>query len=89
MEDKPKFSKQCQSCGMPMQDGEVAGTQADGSKSLKYCSLCYENGRFITPDMTLDEMKKIVDDALKEKGWMWPLRWMAKSQLPSLERWKQ
>ncbi len=83
-----KSYSQCQSCGMPLENGSKAGTEADGSKSSKYCNLCYENGEFKEPDITLEDMKVICDNALKEKGWIAPLRWMAKMQLPSLERWK-
>ncbi len=82
------FKQQCQSCGMPLQKGKKSGTEADGSLSKTYCVLCYQNGSFIQPDQTLDEMRVIVDNALKEAGWWLPLRWMAKSQLPTLERWK-
>lgn len=73
---------------MPLQNGENAGTESDGIKSLKYCNLCYQNGKFIHPDQTLEEMKVIVDNALKEKGWIAPMRWLTKMQLPRLERWK-
>lgn len=83
-----KFEKQCQSCGMPLKEGKDSGTESDGSKSTTYCNLCYEKGQFTQPNVTLDEMKKIVDESLKEKGWVWPLRLMAKWQLPRLKRWK-
>lgn len=83
--------KQCQSCGMPLQTkkaGDCRGTEADGTKSEKWCSLCYENGRFFKPDCTLEQMKDIVDKALIENGSGRLMRWMAQKQLPSLERWK-
>ena len=86
------MSKQCQSCGMPLQNkntGDSRGTEADGSKSEKWCNLCYKNGVFIRPDCTLDEMKKIVDDALIARGSGRFLRWSAQKQLPRLERWKK
>ena len=76
---------------MPLQTtkaGDCRGTEADGSKSDKWCSLCYENGAFIGADCTLEEMKTIVDDALKEQGRGRIMRWMAQKQLPTLERWK-
>jgi hypothetical protein len=76
---------------MPLQTtkaGDCRGTEADGSKSEKWCKLCYENGAFIGGDCTLDEMKKIVDDALKAQGRGRIMRWMAQKQLPTLERWK-
>ena len=77
----------CQSCSMPL-DGKDNGTEKDGSPSQKYCSMCYKNGAFITPDMTLDQMTVIVDDALREKGWGRIRRYLAKGMLPKLDRWK-
>lgn len=85
----PEFAKQCQSCGMPLENGKNSGSESDGTKSLKYCAMCYDKGSFLQPDITLDEMKLIIDKAMKEKHFIWPMRWMAKMQLPSLERWKR
>jgi hypothetical protein len=82
--------KQCQSCGMPLQTkkaGDCRGTEADGTKSQKWCSLCYQNGAFTGPDCTLEEMLKIVDDALIENGSNRLMRWLAKGGVPRLERW--
>ncbi len=87
-----QFERQCQSCGMPLNGGKRSGTEKDGSKSLMYCELCYTDGKFITPEMTLDEMKVVIDNALKAKGGIWsftPMRSMAKMQLPKLGRWKK
>ncbi len=40
----------CQSCGFPLKkDKKGGGTENDGSISKKYCSMCYENGEFLTP----------------------------------------
>lgn len=68
--------------------GDCRGSESDGSKSEKWCSLCYENGSFIGPDCTLDEMIAIVDRALKDQKSWFGLRWMAKKQIPHLERWR-
>ncbi len=68
--------------------GDIRGTEANGSESDKWCNLCYENGTFIGGDCTLDEMRQIVDDALRQKGSGRIMRWMAQKQLPHLERWK-
>lgn len=76
---------------MPLQTkkaGDCRGTEADGSKSEKWCSLCYENGAFIGPDCTLEEMSEIVDNALKQRGSSKLFRWLAAKQLPRLERWR-
>ncbi len=83
--------KQCQSCGMPLitkKAGDCRGTEQDGTKSEKWCNLCYANGAFYAPDCTLKQMEDIVDKALIENGSGKLFRWMAKKQLPSLERWK-
>lgn len=85
------MTKQCQSCGMPLQTkkaGDCRGTEADGSKSEEWCELCYKDGAFTGPGCTLDEMKKIVDNALAKNGSNHILRWLAQKQLPRLERWK-
>ncbi len=40
----------CQSCGYPMKkDKKGGGTNADGSINSKYCSMCYANGKFLSP----------------------------------------
>ena len=77
----------CQSCSMPL-DGKDNGTEKDGSLSQKYCAMCYKDGKFLDPDLTLEEMIKTVDDVLKEKGWGRIRRWLARGYIPKLERWK-
>jgi hypothetical protein len=70
------------------QAGYCRGTESDGAKSEKWCSLCYQNGAFVGGDCTLEEMSEIVDTALKGQGRGAAFRWMARKQLPRLERWK-
>ena len=82
---------QCQSCGMPLSTkkaGDCRGSEADGSTSEKWCVLCYEKGAFIDPDCTRAQMQDIVDNALKEQGSNVLFRWLAKKQIPTLERWR-
>ena len=88
------FSKemvQCQSCGMPLvtrKTGDLRGFNSDGSPSDKWCNLCFENGEFLGPDCTLEEMLKIVDQSLrKQKAWFF-MRRFALKQIPTLERWR-
>lgn len=88
--DKKSY-KQCQSCGMPLKgkQGDLRGSESNGSqKSEMYCYLCYKDGAFCDPEMTVSQMKSITDKALKEKGWIKPLRWVALMQIPKLARWK-
>ena len=82
--------KFCQSCGMPMCEGEdVYGTNADGSKSEDYCSYCYADGAF-TSECTMDEMIEICvphvvefHADMDEDG----ARNMMKEFFPKLKRW--
>ena len=82
--------KQCQSCGMPLaKDPAGGGTESDGSRSATYCSLCYKDGKFVGEDCTVEQMQKIVERAMKEQGFSWPRRKLARLQIPRLARWKQ
>lgn len=45
----------CQSCGMPLQNPEDFGTQADGTPCSEYCIYCYKDGAF-TQEYTMEEM---------------------------------
>ena len=83
--------KFCQSCGMPMENDELYGTEANGSKSVDYCKYCYESGAFTEPDCTLEEMIESVaaimvtdfgfsaDDANAQ----------CNEGIPTLKRWKK
>lgn len=78
----------CQSCSMPIKDDKLKGTEADGSYSPKYCHLCYQKGRFTTPDMTVKQMQEIVERVLRsEKHWPSLAARFATKQIPRLERW--
>jgi hypothetical protein len=84
-----KFDRFCQSCGMPIEkDPGNGGTNADGSKSVKYCSYCYDGGKFRDSFSRPSEMITLVKGKLKEMG-MGPLRrWFYTSHIYHLERWK-
>src|SRR5690349_4476450 len=56
----------CQSCGMPLgRDVEGGGTNADGTRTLEYCSHCFQNGRFTEPSISVDEMMAKVEAKLR------------------------
>jgi len=81
--------KNCQSCGMPLKrDEKGGGTNADGTKSAMYCSRCYENGKFTSPDFTVDQMQKLVTGKLKEMGFPGFIAGFFTKGIPKLERWK-
>jgi hypothetical protein len=68
---------------------EKAGTEADGSKSKDYCNLCYQNGKFIQPDMTAEQMQSFVKGKLKEMRMPGFLAGMFTKNIPKLKRWKK
>jgi len=85
-----KTYKFCQSCGLPLKkDPGHGGTEADGLKSPKYCSYCFTDGKFKTPDMTVGEMKTLVKGKLKEMGFPGFTLWFFTMNIPKLERWKK
>jgi radical SAM superfamily enzyme len=73
---------------MPLDNPDVRGTEKDGSKSMEYCSYCYQNGSFINPDMTLEEMKTLVKEQMEKMKMDTGLINMAIGSLPNLKRWK-
>ncbi len=84
----------CQSCGMPMNDESVFGTNRDGSKNSDYCIYCYKNGAFVQ-NFTMDEMiehcAQFVGDV--NKGLPQPITreeyiGQMKMYFPQLKRWR-
>lgn len=83
--------KFCQSCGFPLKkDVKGGGSEKDGSLSPKYCSMCYENGQFLSPP-EVDTAAKMQDFCIKEMkkdGMNGFFAWLATRGIPKLERWK-
>ena len=81
--------KNCQSCGMPMnKDPDGGGSEADGTRSTRYCSHCYKDGNFAQPDITVDEMKQIVKEKMAEMKIPGFMGWFFTRCIPKLERWR-
>ncbi len=84
--------KFCQSCGFPLKkDKKGGGTEKDGSSSKKYCSMCYENGEFLTPHEinNAKKMQIFCIEQMKKSGMNSLLAWLATRSIPRLERWRQ
>jgi hypothetical protein len=83
-----KTYKNCQSCGIPFnKDPQGSGTNADGSKSEKYCSYCYQNGAF-SFNGTVSEMQEFCKGKMIEGGHSKFTAWLFSRGLNRLERWK-
>ena len=79
----------CQSCDMPMsKDPQGGGTNADGTLSSEYCSLCYASGAFTYQGSDVREYQKMVVNEMVKNGWLRPLAWLFTRRIPSLKRWK-
>ncbi len=75
---------------MPLdKDPQKGGTNLDKSRSDKYCSFCFQDGKFVDDGITLEQkIAKNIQIAVnmgmsKEKA-----QQMAESILPKLDRWK-
>lgn len=81
--------KSCQSCGMPLVDESLLGTESDGITSKDYCKFCYVNGEFYKPDETIEEMiKTCIPFMVKEGIPEMKARKQLELLLPNLKRWK-
>jgi hypothetical protein len=74
---------------MPLKsDPEKGGTEKDGSKSLKYCSYCYQRGSYTQPSFTAEDMQEFSKSKMKEMGIPGFLAGLFTRGIPRLERWK-
>lgn len=74
---------------MPLKrDAQGGGTNADGSRSDRYCSHCFAGGAFTLPGITAAEMRERVTGRLREKGFPGFVARFLTRGVPGLERWK-
>jgi hypothetical protein len=79
----------CQSCGMPINDPKMLGTESDGSAAESFCTYCYQQGKY-TQDISMEEMIEICVPHLTKSGMgEQEARSLMASTLPKLSRWKQ
>lgn len=90
MNTKQPESPFCQSCAMPMQKPKDFGTNVDGSKNNDYCHYCFQNGKFTSPDATLEEFIEKIAAMSAQMGMTGEqARAMANNVLPKLKRWSR
>lgn len=80
----------CQSCGMPLDNNSVLGTEKNGELSKEYCNYCYDNGEFLKPNETLEEMIETCIPFVAKATGLTPeeSKKMLEEELPKLKRWK-
>ena len=85
--------KFCQSCGMPLDRPEDAGTEADGSLSGDYCRYCDQDGAFTDPEAAMDGIIALNLKFNEENGFPFGPREeaekMMRSWFPTLKRWRE
>jgi hypothetical protein len=80
------MNKFCQSCGMPMKK-DPGGTNADGSVSTEYCSLCYKDGEFFLKDINAKQMQDFCVEQMNKQGMPKFVAWLLTRGIPKLRRW--
>lgn len=89
MEENQPMGPFCQSCSMPLDKDELFGTNVDGSKNEEYCTYCYQKGEFTSPNMSMEDMIKLVDEKMKEQNLPEDLIEKSKQYIPILKRWNK
>jgi hypothetical protein len=88
MPNKPLI---CQSCGRPLDRPSDHGTNGDNSPSPEYCAICYRDGAFTQPAITLEQMiDKTANVLAIQLGVPQPkARGMVATYMPKLKRWQK
>jgi hypothetical protein len=73
---------------MPIDNVADRGTEKDGSKSSEYCKYCYQNGAFINPNMSFEEMKSLVITQMEKMNLPADIIQNSVRSLPNLKRWR-
>jgi len=74
---------------MPLsKDPLGGGSNADGSLSSEYCSHCYRKGVFTQPDITIEEMMKLVEGKLRSMHFPGFLARRFSREVPTFRRWR-
>lgn len=78
------------SCGMPLKrDPQQGGTNADGTRSEKYCSYCYQDGRFTYECDDVKEFQEFCREKMIEGGHSRFMAWLFTRGMKRLERWRK
>jgi len=80
----------CQSCGVPFDDAhqELIAKETDGSASM-YCTYCYQDGAFLNPDATVEDMVSMGVPHLAHKIGEQAAREQLSELVPTLARWRE
>ena len=83
------MSKICQSCGMPIDDENLWGTNQDGSKNPDYCIYCYKDGDFLQKVTMTEYIEMMIPFASQAGMTGEQMRTFCENVYPTLKRWKK
>ncbi|MBT8410937.1 MAG: zinc ribbon domain-containing protein [Octadecabacter sp.] len=84
------MAKRCESCGIPLsKDPEHGGTEADGTRSDRYCSMCYADGAFLQDAPDGKTFQRETLKAMRRDGFSLPMAWLLTRGIPNLPRWQK
>jgi Putative zinc ribbon domain len=78
----------CQSCGMPLERDSAKRAGIHSPDDAPYCTHCYRAGRFVLPDLTVQQMQARVLAKLRKVGVPEPRARLLTRRIGSLRRWK-
>lgn len=88
MEQIRSKGERCQSCSMPMVWQTDFGTNSDGSRNYEFCRFCFQDGKYLDPELTVDRMIGMSTEAMQRMKLSEELIEQAKMVIPTLKRWK-
>lgn len=74
---------------MPLADG-FFGTNKDGSETREFCKFCFQDGSYLQPEITVEDMIQMsVDNMTQDLQFnQKKARTLARQVIPQLKRWK-
>lgn len=86
LEGNNLMEKFCQSCAIPLNTKNL-GSEQDGSTSMMYCELCYQNGAFTNSEISFAEMLAVGKAGIDQSSSNFITKFMLKALYPaSLKR---
>jgi hypothetical protein len=73
---------------MPLERDSAKRTSMQSPDDAPYCSHCYRAGRFVLPDLTVEQMQARVLAKLRQVGVSESRARTLTRRIPSLRRWK-
>lgn len=74
---------------MPIDNAADRGTEKNGDNSTEYCKYCYQDGAFVNPGMSLQNMQELITKKMQELHLPVAISQKSMELLPHLKRWRR